>query len=96
LLIAIAGWRFFISEGKTPGWGLWVTQLLLNFAWSPLFFGAHQIFWGIWLIFATLIVSLSFIATTWHRDRVSAVCFIPYVAWLSFALLLNASIWFLN
>ena len=96
LLIAIAGWRVFTSEGETPGWGLWLGQLVLNFAWSPLFFGAHQIFWGIWVIVGTLSFALAFISVTWDKDRLAALCFFPYAAWLAFALILNISIWLLN
>ncbi len=96
LLVAIAGWRVFSSEGEMPGWGLWVSQMLLNFAWSPVFFGAHQIFWAMWVLIATLVLSLSFMATNWHQDRIAAFCFVPYVAWLGFALILNFSIWILN
>ena len=96
LLIAVAGWRVFTSEGETPGWGLWLGQLVLNWAWSPLFFGAHQIFWGIWVIVGTLSFALAFISVTWDKDRLSALCFFPYAAWLAFALILNISIWLLN
>lgn len=96
LLIAIAGWRVFVSEGETPGWGFWIAQMLLNWAWSPLFFGAHQIFWAMWVLVGILALSLAFISVTWEKDRLSALCFIPYVGWLAFALLLNLSIWILN
>ena len=96
VLIAIDGWRVFTSEGATPGWGLWLGQLILNWIWSPVFFGAHQVFWGIWIIVATLSLSLAFISVTWDKDRISALCFFPYVAWLSFALLINVSVWMMN
>ena len=96
LLVAIAGWRVFSSEGDMPGWGLWVGQMLLNFAWSPIFFGAHHIFWAMWVLVAILALSLSFMATSWHRDRIAAFCFVPYVAWLAFAFILNFSIWAMN
>ena len=39
---------------------------------------------------------LAFIAAAWSRDRVSALLFVPYAAWVAFATLLNASIWRLN
>lgn len=96
LLVAVAGWRVFVSGGTKPGWGLWVAQLLMNWAWSPVFFGLHMIFWAMVLIFATLVVSIAFTAANWNRDRLAALCFVPYVAWLAFALLLNLSIWLLN
>ncbi len=96
LLIAFAGWRVFISDGEIPGWGYWVIQMVLNFAWSPVFFGAHQIFWAIWVIGGALLASLAFASVTWEKDRLASVCFIPYIAWLGFALLLNVSIWLLN
>ncbi len=94
LLVAIAGWRVFTLRIK--GWGLWLGQLVLNWAWTPIFFGLHQMFLGIWVILGAVLLSMAFIATTWDRDRIAAICFIPYTAWLAFALLLNVSIWWLN
>ncbi|MGI9364121.1 MAG: TspO/MBR family protein [Rhizobiaceae bacterium] len=96
LLVAIAGWRIFTSEGELPGWGLWVGQLVLNWSWSPIFFGAHQLFWSIWILVGVLSFSLAFMSVTWDKDRVSAICFVPYVAWLAFALIINISVWALN
>jgi len=96
LLVAIAGWRVFSGEGEMPGWGLWISQMLLNFAWSPVFFGAQQIFWAMWVLVAILVLSLSFMATHWHRDRIAAFCFVPYTAWLAFAFVLNFSVWAMN
>lgn len=96
LLIAIAGWRVFVSDNETPGWGLWVGQLLLNWVWSPVFFGAQAMFWGIWIIIGTLALSIAFVSVVWEKDRLSGLCFIPYIAWLGFALLLNTAIWALN
>jgi benzodiazapine receptor len=96
LLVAIAGWRVFSSEGAIPGWGLWISQLVLNWVWSPMFFGAHLIFWSIWIIVGVLSLSLAFISVTWDRDRLAAACMIPYVAWLAFALLINVTVWLMN
>ncbi|MEL6948012.1 MAG: TspO/MBR family protein [Pseudomonadota bacterium] len=96
VLIAIAGWRVFTSEGDVPGWGLWVVQMIGNFAWPALFFGAQMIGWAIWLILGTLAVSLTFIAVTWEHDRIAALCFWPYALWLGFASLLNIGFWVVN
>ncbi len=72
------------------------TQLALNAAWSPLFFGAHR-------IDAALIVILllwSAIATTiflfWTRSRPAATLLLPYLAWVTFATALNFEFWRLN
>ncbi len=94
LLVAIAGWRVFTL--RIPGWGLWLGQLVLNWAWTPVFFGLHQMFLGIWIILGAFLLSLAFIATTWNRDKIAAFCFVPYTAWLGFALALNVAIWWLN
>lgn len=94
LLVAIAGWRVFTR--RISGWGFWVAQMVLNWAWTPLFFGLNLIFWGIWVVLAAFLLSLAFIAATWKSDKIAAWSFIPYTGWLGFALLLNVSIWWLN
>ncbi|MEM9734606.1 MAG: TspO/MBR family protein [Pseudomonadota bacterium] len=96
IMVAVAGWRVFVSEGQTPGWGLWVGQMVLNFAWSPTFFGAHQIFWAMLIIAAALALSVTFVSVTWTRDKFASLLFVPYSAWLAFALALNFTIWLMN
>ena len=96
LLVAVAGWRVFTSDPQIPGWGYWLGQLAFNWAWTPVFFGLHLVFWGIWVIVGGLLLSIGFMVRTWPHDKLASLCFAPYVAWLSFALLLNVSIWWLN
>ena len=96
LLIAIAGWKVFISGGETPGWGFWTLQMIFNWAYTPILFGAHLLFWSIWVLLGTLIFAIAFTVTTWNRDRLASLCFVPYVAWLGFALILNISLWAMN
>jgi tryptophan-rich sensory protein len=48
------------------------------------------------IIVALLIAILAFIATRWQADRVSALLFVPYAAWVAFASVLNAAIVALN
>ncbi len=95
-LIAIAGWKVFIAGGDKPGWGYWVVQMIFNWAYTPVFFGWNMIFWGMMVVLVTLIAAVAFIKVTWNTDRLAALCFIPYAAWLSYALLLSVSIWLLN
>jgi benzodiazapine receptor len=94
VLIAIAGARTW--ESGSSGFGLWLGQMALNFAWSPVFFGLHQPGLALVIIVALLVAILAFIATRWSKDRVNALLFLPYAAWVAFASVLNASIVALN
>ena len=48
------------------------------------------------VIIALLISIVGFIVTSWNRDGLSALLFTPYLAWVTFATLLNASILLMN
>lgn len=96
VLIAIAGWRIWRIASSATAMKLWWLQLVLNFLWSPVFFGLQQIGLALVVIVALLVTILAFIAAAWNLDRTSAWLFVPYAAWVAFASLLNASILFLN
>jgi len=93
-MIAIAGARTW--ERGTGGSDLWLAQMALNFAWSPVFFGLHRPGLALVIIVALLIAILAFIATRWRADRTAALLFLPYAAWVAFASVLNAAIVVLN
>jgi len=96
ILIAFAGWRTF--ERNRGGWvmRLWWAQLVLNFLWSPTFFGGHQIGLALLVILLLLAAILAFIIMSWRQDRIAAWLFTPYAAWVAFASVLNGAIWLLN
>lgn len=84
------------AASRGPAIGLFLTQLVLNFAWSPLFFRQHQVTDSLYLIVAILLIS---IATTFVFARVrkaAAWLMVPYLMWLSFATILNYQIDTLN
>src|SRR5689334_19833266 len=60
-LIAMAGWRVWREQPTGRATMLWWAQLILNFLWSPVFFGAHQIGMALVIIVMLLIAILSFI-----------------------------------
>jgi benzodiazapine receptor len=98
VLIAIAGWRVWRRQkelGPLP-MSFWVAQLLLNFLWSPVFFGAHRIGLALGVIVVLLLCILAFIVSTARRDGTAALLFVPYAAWVSFATALNAAFLALN
>ena len=96
VLIAVAGWRTFLAEPNSTGMKLWYAQMVLNWIWSPVFFVLH----GLWPAFFIIVVMwaaiAAFIVNRWNRDRISAWLFVPYLAWVSFATLLNVSLAILN
>lgn len=96
VVIAIAGARIFIDHRGSAAMRLWWAALLLNFAWSPLFFGLHEPALAMIVIFGLIVAILLFIAFSWRSDRMSAILFLPYLAWTSFASVLNAAIVALN
>jgi len=98
-LMAIAAWRVSLADpspARTTALALFAIQLALNFAWSFVFFRAHQIGWA----FAeVLVLWTTILATALLFARIStpaAWLMAPYLAWVSFASLLNAAFWQLN
>lgn len=94
--IAVAGWRIWQRAPDSMAMTFWGGQLLLNWLWSPVFFSAHLL-WpafvviiGVWLAIIGCIISARSI------DRLSGWLLVPYLAWVSFATLLNLSIAVLN
>ena len=96
VLIAVAGWRTWLREPAGAAMKIWVVQLVLNFCWSPTFFGAKLMGPALLVILALLATIVLFIVKVWNRDRASGWLFVPYAAWVAFATLLNASLLLLN
>ena len=96
ILIGIAGARVWIRDRGGPLPKLWFTQIALNFLWPLVFFAAQRPDLALVVLAGMLASILAFIALAWRRDRPSALMFLPYAVWVSFAGLLNASIWWLN
>jgi tryptophan-rich sensory protein len=96
ILIAVTGWR--VWQRDRAGWPmrLWGAQLGLNFLWTPIFFGAHQIGLALVVILLLLASILTFIVTAWRLDHLAAWLSGPYAAWVAFASVLNGAIWLLN
>jgi translocator protein len=99
LTMAIAAWMVWLHRpirDVAPALGLFALQLVLNVAWSALFFGLHSTAAGL-----AGIVPLwcAILATVVAFRRVTALAgwiLVPYLAWVSFAATLNFAIWRLN
>lgn len=84
------------SRGRSTALWLFLSQLALNFSWSPLFFGANQVEPALAVLVAMLLLSLAATRTIAAFSRTGAVLMLPYLAWLGFATYLNYEIWRLN
>ena len=75
---------------------VFLAQLVINYAWSPLFFRAHMVTEAFWLIL--LMFALAVVATVlFARIRaMAAVLMLPYLGWLIFAAMLTHSVDQLN
>jgi tryptophan-rich sensory protein len=99
VLMGIAAWLVWQREGfksAALSLSLFGGQLVLNVAWSWIFFGMRQPGWAFGEI---LILWLAIVATTisFFRDSITAgALLVPYLAWVSFASVLNFTIWKLN
>jgi translocator protein len=86
------------------GTGPWVTmalaafafQLLLNALWTPLFFGMRSPSLALVDIVLLWLAIIATIVIFWRISRPASLLLIPYILWVSFALLLNLRIWQLN
>jgi benzodiazapine receptor len=71
-------------------------QLVLNLAWTPVFFGMQESGLALAIIGAMWFGVLSTILLALKVDRVSAWLLIPYLAWVTYASYLNAGFFWLN
>lgn len=99
ILMAVAAWRVWRTGDAESGrrtFRWFAAQLSLNLLWSVLFFGLRSpglAFIEV-LFFWSLLVAI--LRHYWLADRIAAALWFPYVAWVSFATVLNGTVWWLN
>ena len=98
-MMAVAAWLVWRRGGfaaQRRPLALFLTQLGLNAAWTPLFFGLHRP----GLAFSEIVLLWLAIAATLAAfrpvSRVAAWLLMPYLVWVSFATMLNLALWRLN
>ena len=89
-------WKCAHSKERTSALWIFSVQLLLNFAWSFIFFYYHQTGFALLEICVLWLTILSMIISFYRIHRPAAYLQIPYLGWVTFATVLNASIWYLN
>lgn len=99
-LMTVAFWRILRvapgTEGRGRAIGWFLVQIALNALWSVAFFGAHSPLGGIVVIGALLVSIAATMRGFSGLDRIAVGLLVPYFAWVSFATVLNVSVWYLN
>lgn len=98
-MIAVSGWLVW----DTAGWAgaafplaLYAVQLVLNGLWSGIFFGLRRLGWAL-VEMVLLWLSIVGCIVTFHPINTAAAwLLVPYLAWVSFAMVLNFAVWRLN
>lgn len=98
-IIGTCGWLIWrpqaftkLSVIKT----LYVTQLILNWSWTPLFFHYHLTGLSLVVLVAMDILVGTIIWLAYRKMRAVSLLMIPYLSWILFATYLNFYIWWCN
>lgn len=98
-LMGIAAWRVWLAGGfkanRLP-LGLFLAQLGLNALWSWLFFAWQLGGWAFAEILLLLAMIVATLLTFWRVSPLAGLLLVPYLLWVSFAAVLNFSLWQLN
>jgi translocator protein len=99
-LMAFAAWRVLRSRRRTAmrrvGLVLFFVQLALNAAWPWMFFAAQSPGFGVINIIPQLAAIIATVIVFLRLDIAAAIALIPLAAWVTFAAVLNFSIWSMN
>lgn len=104
ILMGIASYFIFILRPKTKKEQKYRTaalityclQLAINFAWSPVFFGAGQYFLALVMLIVMWLLLLATMFLIRERSMPAMWCFLPYALWCLFAMYLNIGVFLLN
>jgi benzodiazapine receptor len=89
-------WRKRDFNGATGALWLFVLQLALNAAWSPLFFGLKNPLAGLVDIVPLCVAILATLVSFWKISPAAGTLLMPYWLWVCFATALNFTLWRMN
>lgn len=99
IMIAIAIIVYYSTSGKEQvllTTGILVVHLIVNFSWTPLFFGLQNPLLALLDILVLDVTLIVLIVLFWKASTPAGVLLIPYLCWVSFATYLNAGFYWLN
>ena len=97
LAMSVAIWLIWINPKKTEKViYIYFIHLLVNGSWSLFFFGLHLILVSLIIIAVIIFLVVWLIKLYYPINKISSYLMFPYLAWLSYAFLLNFYIFILN
>ena len=97
LAMSVAIWLIWINPKKTEKViYIYFIHLLVNGSWSIFFFGLHLILVSLIIIAVIIFLVVWLIKLYYPINKISSYLMFPYLAWLSYAFLLNFYIFILN
>lgn len=93
IMMAVAAWRVWERTDNAFGPMLmFAFQLVLNVAWSAIFFGMRNISLALKEIALLWTAVVATMTMFWSVDPLAGILFVPYAAWVTFAAFLNHTI----
>ena len=98
-IIGVCGWLIW-RESSLPKLRtiktLYVSQLILNWSWTPLFFHYHLTSFSLLVLGAMDIMVIMLIYLSYSKIRNVSMLMLPYLFWILFASYLNLHVWWYN
>jgi tryptophan-rich sensory protein len=97
-LLGVGLWLVWRSDtaGRRLALGLFAVQMLFNVVWTPAFFTLEAPLVALGIIVALWVLVAGTILAFRRVDRRAAALLVPYLAWVTFAAVLNFELWRLN
>ena len=96
ILMSVAIWVIWNNSLNKKILQVYFVHLFFNAIWSIIFFGFHQILFALIDLGIILIFIIWLMKIYYQINKISFVLMIPYLLWSSYALVLNATIFYLN
>jgi translocator protein len=88
IILSFCGYLIFKEKSKSIRW-IFCIAMILNWAWSPIFFNAHLVNLAFFVIVMLLLLNLTLMKQCYKKIKAVTYLLMPYVCWLSFAAYLN-------
>jgi len=86
LALVVSAWG---AAGREFAIIIFALHFIGNLAWTPVFFGMQNMWGGLYVLAYAVVTLIAVIAVFWRVRRVAALLLLPYLAWASFATVLN-------